>query len=405
MSVVIENFGCRLNALEGDYVRQVAEQAGLEGVTIVNGCAVTQQAVGQARQAVRRAGRERPQDTIYVTGCVAHSNTEDFAQMKEVDYVLGNSEKLQAESYTRQETIQVGAVVDTPAPMPPQKRARAFVQVQTGCDHRCTFCSIPFGRGQARSKPTQEVIADCRALVERGHKEIVLTGVDITSWGGDLGEAGLGILVKAVLEALPDLPRLRLSSLDAVELDAGFLDLVINEPRLMPHLHLSLQAGDDMILKRMKRRHNRTQAVAFCDRLRQQRPDIVFGADLIAGFPTETEAMFANTLRLIEDCGLLWTHIFPYSPRDGTPASRMPQVAGGVIKQRVHALREEGKRVCQRWLKAQEGKRLAVLMESPLQGRSETFARVRLDAPQSIGALVNVEIVTHNDTDLLGRVQ
>lgn len=289
-------------------------------------------------------------------------------------------------------------------PIVPQRRARAFVQVQNGCDHRCTFCIIPFGRGPSRSVPAADIIRQCQSLVDAGHREIVLTGVDITSWGPDLGEDGLGTLVGAVLNAVPSLERLRLSSLDAVELDPAFLDLVIHEPRLMPHLHLSLQAGDDMILKRMKRRHSRAQAIAFCEKLKMARPEIVFGADLIAGFPTETEAMFENTRQLIAECGLIWLHVFPYSERPDTPAARMPQVDKPIITDRANRLRETGDALRQHWLKTQIGSRYTVLMETETSGRAENFARVQLDSPQEVGSICTAQIVAVDGEQLKGAL-
>ena len=408
MSVKVENFGCRLNALEGDSVKALADAAGLTDTTIINGCAVTAEAVRQAGQAARRAKRAAPDGKVIVTGCAAQTDAARFQDMAEVDLVLGNEDKLKADGYRALATGDGGDTGDrisdimqtasaTPLPAAPQGgRARAFVQVQTGCDHRCTFCIIPYGRGNSRSVPVAEVVARCAALVEDGHKEIVLTGVDITSYGPDLGEAGLGPLVKAILDGVPALPRLRLSSIDAVEIDAGLLDLVIHEPRLMPHLHLSLQAGDNMILKRMKRRHSREQAIGFCDKLRAARPDIAFGADLIAGFPTETDAMFDNSLRLVEDCGLTWLHVFPFSPRPDTPAARMPQLDGETIKARAAALRAAGDRQRHSWLAAQTGKTMTVLAEKPGEGRSENFARVRLPETVAAATLLEVTITGHD---------
>ena len=325
MSVKVENFGCRLNALEGDSVKALAEAAGLSDTTIINGCAVTNEAMRQARQAARKAKRDAPETQVIVTGCAAQTDAAQFTAMAEVDRVIGNEEKLKAESYTGDadavsDIIQLGVATPLPATAE-QARARAFVQVQTGCDHRCTFCIIPYGRGNSRSVPVAEVVRRCQELVDEGHKEVVLTGVDVTSYGPDIGAAGLGVLVRAILDRVPELPRLRLSSIDAVEIDQGLLDLVIHEPRLMPYLHLSLQAGDNMILKRMKRRHSREEAIAFCDKLRTARPDIAFGADLIAGFPTETDAMFDNSLKLVDQCGLAFLHLFPFSPRPRTRRS------------------------------------------------------------------------------------
>ncbi len=313
--VKVESFGCRLNALEGDVVARAAQQAGLNNATIINGCAVTSEAMRQAGQAARKAKRADPDAKIIVTGCAAQTDAARFSAMPEVDLVLGNEEKLSPAAYGAQ-SDQVSDIMTLQRATPlldtsQTARARAFVQVQTGCDHRCTFCIIPFGRGNSRSVPIDQVVRRCRRLVADGHKEIVLTGVDVTSYGPDIGEAGLGALVKAILDGVPDLPRLRLSSIDAVEIDQGLLDMVIHEPRLMPHLHLSLQAGDDMILKRMKRRHSRQQAIDFCNKLKSQRPDIAFGADIIAGFPTETEAMFAQSEKLVAECDLVWLHVFP----------------------------------------------------------------------------------------------
>ena len=356
MSVKVENFGCRLNALEGDVAQAAAKTAGLDKTIIINGCAVTGEALRQARQAARRAKRAGPDHEIIVTGCAAQTDAPSFAAMPEVDRVLGNEEKLDPAAYAAGTPVAVSDIMArtraTPLPATPQpSRARAFVQVQTGCDHRCTFCIIPFGRGNARSLPIAEVVAQCRDLVARGHGEIVLTGVDVTSYGPDIGEVGLGGLVRAILDQVPELPRLRLSSIDAVEIDPTLLDMVVHEERLMPHLHLSLQAGDNMILKRMKRRHTREQAIDFCEKLKAQRPEIAFGADIIAGFPTETDPMFENSLALVADCDIAWLHVFPFSPRPGTPAARMPQLAGDIIKERAAALRDAGARQAQKRLR------------------------------------------------------
>jgi threonylcarbamoyladenosine tRNA methylthiotransferase MtaB len=382
--VKVENFGCRLNALEGDSVQALAQAAGLQNTTIINGCAVTGEAMRQARQAARKAKRANPDGQVIVTGCAAQTDAAQFIAMPEVDRVIGNEEKLRAAAYSTAYSTKGGGVSDimtletaTPLPPTPQSgRARAFVQVQTGCDHRCTFCIIPFGRGNSRSVPVAEVVARCQLLVEQGHKEIVLTGVDVTSYGPDIGEAGLGSLVRAILTQVPDLPRLRLSSIDAVEIDASLLDMVIGEARLMPHLHLSLQAGDNMILKRMKRRHTREEAIAFCAKLKQARPDIAFGADLIAGFPTETEAMFENSLKLVEQCELTWLHVFPYSPRPDTPAARMPQLDGPTIKARAAALRQAGDSQRLRWLDGQMGQVLSVLVEKQAPRRAKAAVAI-----------------------------
>jgi threonylcarbamoyladenosine tRNA methylthiotransferase MtaB len=400
----ILTFGCRLNAYESEVMRGHAEAAGLDNTIIVNTCAVTGEAERQARQAIRKARRENPTAKIIVTGCAAQIDPAGFAAMAEVDRVLGNEEKLRADSFIDAEAprVAVNDIMAVKATAPQliagfAERTRAFVQVQQGCDHRCTFCIIPYGRGNSRSVPLGEVVRQVRALTEQGYAEIVLTGVDITSYGGDLpGRPALGQMVRRLLAQVPELQRLRLSSLDAIELDADLKRLVAEEPRLMPHLHLSLQAGDDMILKRMKRRHSRAEAVALCDELRALRPDIVFGADLIAGFPTETEAMFENSLSLIDDCGLTWLHVFPYSARKSTPAARMPQLPVAERKARAARLRAAGDRALSRFLDAQAGREVSVLIEKQeadgrMMGRSETFAPVLLDAG-TIGAVVDARI-------------
>ncbi len=411
MTVNVENFGCRLNALEGDSVEALAKAAGVEETTIINGCAVTNEALRQARQAARKAKRNGRQ--VIVTGCAAQTDAERFAQMPEVDRVLGNEEKLRAASY-QENRSHISDIMQqqTATALPAAKqtgRARAFVQVQTGCDHRCTFCIIPFGRGNSRSVPVDEVVNQCQKLVDDGHQEIVLTGVDITSYGPDIGigsegQSGLGHLVRAILARVPSLPRLRLSSIDAVEIDPSLLDMVVHESRLMPHLHLSLQAGDDMILKRMKRRHSRAEAIAFCQKLKSQRPEIAFGADLIAGFPTETEAMFENSVKLIDECDLSFVHVFPFSPRPGTAAARMPQIDGQLIKQRAALLRDAAQKNLSDWLARQRGKTISVLVEKSenthSQGRAENFARVKIDGSHKTGTLLRAR-VTGNDTIML----
>ena len=412
MSVKVENFGCRLNALEGDVAQAAANAAGRDKTIIINGCAVTGEALRQARQAARRAKRIDPDHEIIVTGCAAQTDGPSFAAMPEVDRVLGNEEKLDPAAYAAGTPVAVGDIMArtraTPLPVTPQpSRARAFVQVQTGCDHRCTFCIIPFGRGNARSLPIAEVVAQCRDLVARGHGEIVLTGVDVTSYGPDIGEVGLGGLVRAILDQVPELPRLRLSSIDAVEIDPTLLDMVVHEERLMPHLHLSLQAGDNMILKRMKRRHTREQAIDFCEKLKAQRPEIAFGADIIAGFPTETGPMFENSLALVADCDIAWLHVFPFSARSGTPAARMPQLAGDIIKERAAALRDAGARQRAKTLEARVGTRQYVLVEKSGEGRTPCFARVQFQAaskaPKS-GDIIPVRITGHDGARLLGEM-
>lgn len=417
--LTVRNFGCRLNALDGDHIRDAAHKAGLAQATIINSCAVTSEAVRQARQAIRKAAKTKPETPIIVTGCAAQTDGEAFAAMPEVNKVLGNEEKFLPSSYASQytqqdETFQISDIMALTRAVPrlnvpQQNRARAFVQVQTGCNHRCTFCIIPFGRGNSRSTPIAEVVENCQTLVASGHREIVLTGVDITSWGGDLTASeneGLGDLVSAILENTPTLERLRLSSVDAVELDAKLLDRVVRDKRVMPHLHLSLQAGDDMILKRMKRRHTREDAIAFCHEIKTKRPDMVFGADIIAGFPTETDEMFENSLKLVETCEIVWLHVFPFSPRPDTPAAKMPQLSGETIRERARLLREAGDKVRQNWLETQIGSTLKGLIEKPGQARSETFAMIDFSNEEDnspIGDIYNFEITGHDGSKLIGK--
>jgi len=393
-------FGCRLNAWESEVMRGHARAADAGETVIVNTCAVTAEAERQARQAIRKARRAHPKARLIVTGCAAQIDPARFAAMPEVDRVLGNAEKLKAESYAADGGARVAvgdimAVRETAGHLIQgfAGRTRAFVQVQQGCDHRCTFCIIPFGRGNSRSVPVGEVVAQVRALVAGGTAEVVLSGVDLTSYGADLpGRPNLGQLARRLLALVPDLKRLRLSSIDAIELDRDLLRLLAEEPRLMPHLHLSLQSGDDMILKRMKRRHSRAQAVALCEEVRRLRPDVVFGADLIAGFPTETPDMFANTLSLIEDCDLTYLHVFPYSARPGTPAARMPQVPKPERKARSADLRARGEAALARFLASRVGSLAQVLVETPGHGRCERFAPVALDFG-SPGEIVPARIV------------
>jgi threonylcarbamoyladenosine tRNA methylthiotransferase MtaB len=407
----IVTFGCRLNAFESEVMRRHARDAGLSDAIIFNTCAVTAEAERQARQAIRKARRENPGARIIVTGCAAQVSTGRFADMPEVDRVIGNGEKLKPESYAAagQARVQVDdimAVEETAHHLVTgfEDRARAFVQVQNGCDHRCTFCIIPYGRGNSRSLPAGAVVEQARLLVEAGYNEIVLTGVDITSYGADLpGKPTLGQLARRLLALVPDLPRLRLSSIDAVEADDDLLDLIANEPRLMPHLHLSLQAGDDLILKRMKRRHTRADAVAFCRKVRELRPDVVFGADLIAGFPTESEAMFARSLDLVGDCGLTWLHVFPYSPRPGTPAARMPQLPKALARERAARLRAAGASAVSAFLASRVGRIEHVLVERGRAGRTEQFAPVALDAPMADGTLVRARVTGANRDGLTAR--
>jgi threonylcarbamoyladenosine tRNA methylthiotransferase MtaB len=422
MPVDVVTFGCRLNAYESEVMRRAAAEGGVGDAVIVNTCAVTGEAVRQARQAIRRLARERPDARIIVTGCAAQTEPQNFAAMKEVARVLGNAEKLDAAAWSatrrkldqpqmfgleHEEKIAVNdimAVRETAGHLLEgfEGRTRAFVQVQNGCDHRCTFCIIPYGRGNSRSVPMGEVVAQIRRLVENGYREVVLTGVDITSYGANLpGAPKLGRLVRAILRHVPELERLRLSSIDSVEADPDLIDAFAEEPRLMPHLHLSLQAGDDLVLKRMKRRHLRADAIAFCQTLRRLRPDIVFGGDIITGFPTETEEMFARSLDLVDECGLAHLHVFPFSPRPGTPAARMPQVARAAVRDRARRLREKGAAALVRHLDHAVGRRCRVLMESPELGRSEQFFEVRTALPLAAGTIVELPIAGHDDRRLL----
>jgi threonylcarbamoyladenosine tRNA methylthiotransferase MtaB len=396
----IITFGCRLNAYESEVMRGHAEAAGLDNAIIFNTCAVTAEAERQSRQAIRKARRDNPDARIIVTGCAAQLSPERYAGMEEVDRVLGNREKLLAENFLISDDARVlvddiMSVRETAGHLVSgfAQRARAFVQIQQGCDHRCTFCIIPFARGPSRSVPIGAIVEEVRALVASGCGEIVLSGVDITDYGADLpGKPTLGQMMRRLLALAPELPRLRLSSIDAVEIDDDLLALIGEEPRLMPHFHLSLQAGDDMILKRMKRRHSRRDAIELCETVRARRPDAVFGADLIAGFPTETEAMFANTLALIDDCGLTYLHVFPYSERPGTPAARMPQLPKAVRRERAARLREAGGRRLGGFLDQWPGETIDVLIEDGRKARSEHFAPVMLDRPAPPGGIIAARI-------------
>jgi threonylcarbamoyladenosine tRNA methylthiotransferase MtaB len=410
MAVDVVTFGCRLNAFESEVIRHEAEAAGLADTIVINSCAVTNEAVAQARQMIRRLRRERPASHIVVTGCAAQTLPEMFAEMTEVDRVIGNDEKMRGSAWretraafetsldvARSEKVAVADIMAVKAMAPhllegfQKGLPRVFVQVQNGCDHRCTFCIIPFGRGNSRSVPMGAVVDQVRALVERGHAEIVLTGVDLTSYGADLpGAPKLGQLTRQILKHVADLKRLRISSIDSIEADRDLLDVVADDERLMPHLHLSLQSGDDMILKRMKRRHSRKEAIDFCAQVRRLRPGIALGADIIAGFPTETEAMFARSLDLVEECDLTFLHVFPYSARPGTPAARMPQVEGREIRERARRLRAAGEAALRKRLAAEVGATRQVLIESDDQGRTEHFLPVALngEAPGAIRSLV-----------------
>ena len=388
----IVTFGCRLNAFEAEIMRGHAAAAGLDQAVIVNTCAVTAEAERQARQAIRRARREQPEARIIVTGCAAQINPSRYAAMPEVDRVIGNAEKLEAASFLPSEDapIAVNDIMSVRETAPHliagfEGRARAFVQVQNGCDHRCTFCIIPYGRGNSRSVPLGEIVNQARILVAAGYHELVLTGVDLSAYGRDLpGAPSLGQAVRRMLAAVPELARLRLSSIDPAEVDDDLKQLIAHEPRLMPHIHLSVQAGDDMVLKRMKRRHNRADILRVCAELRALRPDIAFGADLIAGFPTESEEMFANTLNIISEAGLAWLHVFPYSPREGTPAARMPQLPRALIRERAARLRDAGEATARDFIDSQLNKMQDILIEKAGAGRSAHYAPVRLldDAAQ-----------------------
>jgi threonylcarbamoyladenosine tRNA methylthiotransferase MtaB len=416
MSVDVITFGCRLNAAESEVIRREAERAGFADTVVINTCAVTTEAVRQARQAIRALRRRRPQAKIIVTGCAAQTEPQTFIGMAEADRVIGNTEKLSAAGWAKARAAfdvegspkaivnDIMAVKETAAHLVDgfAGRARAFVQVQNGCDHRCTFCIIPFGRGNSRSVPIGAVVEDVCRLVDNGYREIVLTGVDITGYGADLpGAPKLGTLVKQILKHVPELERLRLSSIDSVEADRDLLDAVAGEARLMPHLHLSLQSGDDLILKRMNRRHSRAEAIAFCRMVRQLRPDMVFGADLIAGFPTESDDMFRRSLDLVEQCGLTYLHVFPFSPRPGTPAARVPQIDRSIVKERARRLRACGALALTRHLDGEVGKARRVLVESRRDGRTEQFTAVKLAAPVEPGTILELTIAAHDGAQLL----
>lgn len=406
--------GCRLNAYETEAMKELSSDAGLSNAVIVNTCAVTAEAVRKARQEIRKLRRENPGARLIVTGCAAQTEPETFAAMSEVDAVIGNAEKMQADTWQgltadfigETEAVQVDdimSVTETAGHLIDGfgTRSRAYVQVQNGCDHRCTFCIIPFGRGNSRSVPAGVVVEQIKRLVGKGYNEVVLTGVDLTSWGADLpAEPQLGDLVMRILKLVPDLPRLRISSIDSIEVDENLMQAIATEPRLMPHLHLSLQAGDDMILKRMKRRHLRDDAIAFCEEAKRLRPDMTFGADIIAGFPTETDAMFENSLKLVSDCDLTWLHVFPYSPRPGTPAARMPQVNGTAIKARAAQLRAAGEAQVVKHLAAQLGKTHHILMENARMGRTEQFTEVAFTADQIEGQIVTAQIKGQSGSQL-----
>ncbi|MEM6407656.1 MAG: tRNA (N(6)-L-threonylcarbamoyladenosine(37)-C(2))-methylthiotransferase MtaB [Pseudomonadota bacterium] len=403
---IFATLGCRLNSYETQAMKELSAQVGVGDAVVVNTCAVTSEAVRKARQEIRKLKRDNPGARMIVTGCAAQIEPETFAAMDEVDLVMGNTEKMNPATWQSLAGDFIGetekVIVDDIMSVTETAqhlidgfgtRSRAYVQVQNGCDHRCTFCIIPYGRGNSRSVPAGVIVDQIKRLVQSGFNEVVLTGVDLTSWGADLpAEPKLGDLVARILKLVPDLPRLRISSIDSIEVDEALMQAIATEPRLMPHMHLSLQAGDDMILKRMKRRHLRDDAIRFCEDAKKLRPDMTFGADIIAGFPTETEAMFENSLKLVDDCHLTWLHVFPYSPRPGTPAAKMPQVNGKAIKQRAARLREVGQAQVEKHLKNQVGQTHHILMENPRMGRTAQFAEVSFDTDQPEGQIVPATI-------------
>ena len=413
---VFSTLGCRLNAYETEAMKELAEAAGFENAVIVNTCAVTAEAVRKARQEIRHLARQNPGATVIVTGCAAQVEPETFAAMDEVSLVIGNHDKMLPQTWanlknpdflTRPEKIRVNDIMSIEETaghlIDGFGRHRAYVQVQNGCDHRCTFCIIPYGRGNSRSVPGDIVVQQIKRLVDRGFLEVVLTGVDLTSWRDEQPDQRLGDLVRHILRKVPDLPRLRISSIDSIEADEALMEAIATEPRLMPHLHLSLQAGDNMILKRMKRRHLREDAIRFCEDARKLRPDLVFGADIIAGFPTETDEMFENSIRLVRECGLTFLHVFPFSPRKGTPAARMPQVAGPVIRARAARLRDENEKALIRHLDAQSGQMHQVLTEGPRTGHTTQFTEVAFDSDQPEGRILTARIIGHEGRRLVAE--
>ena len=415
MSIEVLTFGCRLNTYESEAIKARAAEAQLTGAVVINTCAVTAEAVRQSRQAIRRLKREKPEMRILVTGCAAQTEPETFAAMPEVDAVLGNDEKLKAQSYADfgmgvAEKVRVNDIMSvrqTAGQMVDcfDGQTRAFLQVQNGCDHRCTFCIIPYGRGNSRSVPMGSLVNEARRLQDNGFHEIVLTGVDLTSYGADLpGAPTLGLLVTKLLRLVPGLRRLRLSSIDSIETDPLLMRAIADEERLMPHFHLSAQSGDDLILKRMKRRHNRANTIDFCDAVRRLRPNASFGADLIAGFPTETDAMFQNSLALVDEAGLSSLHVFPFSPRKGTPAAKMPRQAPGIAKERAARLRAKGDAALAARYQTMVGQRREILMERNGTGRTDCFAPVRPNFPPPAGNFVAVNITARGDGHLIGSL-
>lgn len=404
---IFSTHGCRLNAYETEAMRDLTQ--GHENLVVVNTCAVTAEAVRKARQDIRKLRRENPDARLVVTGCAAQTEPKTFSNMAEVDNVIGNTEKMNSATWgflpdtERVQVDDIMSVEETAGHLIDGfgTRARAYVQVQNGCDHRCTFCIIPFGRGNSRSVPAGVVVDQIKRLVDKGYNEVVLTGVDLTSWGADLpATPQLGDLVLRILKLVPDLPRLRISSIDSIEVDDALMQAIATEPRLMPHLHLSLQAGDNMILKRMKRRHLRDDAIMFCEDARKLRPDMTYGADIIAGFPTETDAMFENSLKLVEDCDLTWLHVFPYSARAGTPAAKMPPVNGKDIKARAALLRAAGKAQVEKHLASRVGHTHNILMENPRMGRTEQFTETLFGTDQAVGQIIPARITGTEGTKL-----
>lgn len=416
-SPVFTTLGCRLNAYETEAMKELAHKAGVESIFVINTCAVTAEAVRKSKQEIRKHKRQFPEKQIIVTGCAAQIDPENFSEMEEVSAVIGNSEKLSQATWHNlssgfigeTERVQVDdimSVTETAEHLIDGfgTRSRAYVQVQNGCDHRCTFCIIPFGRGNSRSVPAGVVVDQIKRLVDKGYNEVVLTGVDLTSWGADLpASPKLGDLVMRILKLVPDLNRLRISSIDSIEVDENLMQAIATERRLMPHLHLSLQHGDDLILKRMKRRHLRDDAIKFCEDARKLRPEIIFGADIIAGFPTETDAHFENSIKLVDECDLTWLHVFPYSAREGTPAARMPAVDGKLIKSRAAILREKGNTKVKEHLRNQVGKEHAVLMENENLGRSEQFTEILFETPQIDGRIITARVTGVSDDKLIAE--
>lgn len=416
-SPVFTTLGCRLNAYETEAMKELAHKAGVENIFVINTCAVTAEAVRKSKQEIRKHKRQFPEKQIIVTGCAAQIDPENFSEMEEVSAVIGNSEKLSQATWHNlssgfigeTERVQVDdimSVTETAEHLIDGfgTRSRAYVQVQNGCDHRCTFCIIPFGRGNSRSVPAGVVVDQIKRLVDKGYNEVVLTGVDLTSWGADLpASPKLGDLVMQILKLVPDLNRLRISSIDSIEVDENLMQAIATERRLMPHLHLSLQHGDDLILKRMKRRHLRDDAIKFCEDARKLRPEIIFGADIIAGFPTETDAHFQNSIKLVDECDLTWLHVFPYSAREGTPAARMPAVDGKLIKSRAAILREKGNTKVKEHLRNQVGKEHAVLMENENLGRSEQFTEILFETPQIDGRIITARVTGVSDDKLIAE--